>query len=134
MRESTAGGRGKVIVSENGGTIDGLLSYRFEEPQSDIMYLCIAAVKRPRSGAVTLYRMCEAMIEAEKGRDIRGVRAKTWQGNQDGRGFLEKLGLKPTKTVPGAFGGVRTTVVYEGSWTDVVDFFDPRRPGAEKSR
>ncbi len=121
-----AEGRGKVLLYEKDGRVEGLFSYRFEGDRLDTMYLCAAGVREPRSGAVALYRMCEAMVDAERDRDILRVWAKTWEGNQDSRRFLEKIGLKLKETVPGDFGGSRTTVTYEGAWQDIVGFFDRR--------
>lgn len=122
-----AEGMGKVLLYENEGRMEGLFSYRFEGDRLDTMYLCAAGVKEPRSGGVALYRMCEAMVDAERDKDIRRVWAKTWEGNHDSRRFLEKIGLKPRETVPGDYGGIRTTVTYEGAWPDIVGFFDRRK-------
>ena len=125
LKSILSNGKGKVLVAEKGDRVIGVLGYKFEGDHDERVHLVVAGVDKEERGAPWFYRLMQSMVKTENDTPIETVWGRTWESNTQMRKILGKIGLneKTEERKVGDFGGLRTTMFYEGPWESLKKYF-----------
>jgi len=117
-------GKGRIVVHEEEGQIDGLFGYFIRR---DDMICDILWVSKEKRKSVLLKQIVRYVIENEA--DFSGrIKAKTYAGNDTMIGVLEKLGFSVTRKIENDYVSGRTSLLFETDSSKVRAYFNNVKP------